>query len=179
MSPINGKFREQEVLPSPSIKAVVEIPELKVSAPVEFLVDTGATRTTLHPGDVVKWGIDIASYAASVQPSTLAGIGGEASYCAADAVLRFKSTQIPLPVLIGPLDQSQFDLALRKQVPSLLGRDLLNLGRLVVDYETNQVSIEMHPTDRVNRTNLLRSQRSRVEFLRYRQRMKTQGSRSS
>ena len=145
MKPLNGNFREQEVLPSPTIKAVVEVPGLRVSATVEFLVDTGAARTTLHSGDVTKLGIDILSYAVNVQhPLIFVGIGGEASYGEQDAILHFKNAQIPLTILIGPLDKSQFDLALKKQVPSLLGRDFLNLGRLVVDYKTRQVSIDMH-----------------------------------
>ena len=151
-------------LPSPSIKALVEIPGLSVPANVEFLVDTGAARTTLHPGDLAKLGIDIVFYATSVQPLTFVGVGGEASYGEQDATLHFKNTQIHLPALIGPLDKSQVDIALKKQVPSLLGRDLLNLGLLIVDYETNQVSIEMYPVDQVNQTKLLRSKLSQKSF---------------
>ena len=146
MNQINGRFREQEALPSPLVTAFVEIPDLGVSASVEFLVDTGATRTALHPGDVLKLGIDIVTYAAGAYPRTIAGIGGQASYGVEDAILHFKNSKANLRALIGPLEQSQFDFALKKHVPSLLGRDFLNQGRLIVDYEKNELSFEMRPT---------------------------------
>ena len=145
MSQINGRFREQEALPSPSITAVVEIPKLGISASVEFLVDTGATRTVLHPGDVRKLGIDIVTYAADACPRTYSGVGGEASYGIEDAILHFKNAKTNLRTFIGPLDPCQFDFALNKNVPSLLGRDFLNQGRLIVDYENNELSFEMRP----------------------------------
>ncbi len=176
MSRLNGKFREQDSLPSPSVTAVVEIPNLGVSASVEFLVDTGATQTVLHPGDVLKLGIDITTYAASAHPCISSGVGGEASYGVEDAILRFKNINAPLRALIGPLDPSQFEFALKKQIPSLLGRDFLNRGRLIVDYENNQVSIEMHPDNKIKQTNFMRSSRPYKEFLRYRQRIKRQGA---
>ena len=145
MSQINGEFREQAPLPSPLIAAVVEIPKLGVWAPVEFLVDTGATRTVLHPSDVLKFGIDIVTYADDACPRTYSGVGGEASYGVEDAILHFKNAKTNLRTLIGPLDQCQFDFASDKNVPSLLGRDFLNQGRLIVDYENNEVSFEMRP----------------------------------
>ena len=145
MSQINGEFRAQEALPSPLITAVVEIPNLGVMASVEFLVDTGAMRTVLHPRDVLKFGIDIVTYAAGACPSTFAGVGGEASYGVEDAILHFKNSKANLRAFIGPLDPGQFDFALKKDLPSLLGRDFLNQGRLIVDYENNEVSFEMRP----------------------------------
>ncbi len=145
MSQINGEFRAQEVLPSPLITAVVEIPNLGVMASVEFLVDTGAMRTVLHPRDALKFGIDIVTYAADACPRTFSGGGGDASYGVEDAILHFKNAKTNLRTFIGPLDPCQFDLALNKNVPSLLGRDFLNQGRLNVDYENNEVSFEMRP----------------------------------
>ena len=145
MSRINGRFREQEPLPSPLVTAVVEIPNLGVSASVEFLVDTGAARTVFHPGDVLKFGIDIVTYSADACPRTFSGVGGEASYGVEDAILHFKNAKVNLRTLIGPLDTRQFDFALKKHVPSLLGRDFLNQGRLIVDYENNELSFEMRP----------------------------------
>ena len=145
MSQINGRFREQDPLPSPSITAVVEIPTLGVAASVEFLVDTGAARTVIHPRDVRKFEIDIVTYAADACPYTFTGVGGEASYGVEDAILHFKNARTNLRTLIGPLDPCQFDFARNKNVPSLLGRDFLNQGRLIVDYENNEVSFEMRP----------------------------------
>lgn len=147
MSQINGEFREQDRPPSPSITAVVEFPKLGVWASVEFLVDTGASRTVLHPSDVLRLGIDIVTYAADPPPctSTATGVGGKASYGVEDAILHFSDSNANLTALIGPLDPCQFDFALKKHVPSLLGRDFLNQGRLIVDYENNQLSFEMRP----------------------------------
>ena len=142
MSQINGRFREQDCPPSPSITAFVEIPNLGAWASVEFLVDTGATRTVVHPGDVLKFGIDIVTYAVDACPRTFSGVGGDASFGVEDAILHFKNAKTNLRVFIGPLDPCQFDFALNKNVPSLLGRDFLNQGRLIVDYENNEVSFE-------------------------------------
>lgn len=142
MSLIKGEFRGQEPLPSPSITAFVEVPNLGVSASVEFLVDTGATRTVIHPRDALKFGIDIATYAADACPRTFSGVGGDASYGVEDSILHFKNDKTNLRTFIGPLDPSQFDSALNKNIPSLLGRDFLNQGRLIVDYENNEVSFE-------------------------------------
>ncbi len=145
MSQINGSFREQDPFPSPTIRAVVEIPNLGVWASVEFLVDTGAMRTVLHPRDVLKFGIDIETYAADACPFIFSGVGGKASYGVEDAILHFKDSKTNLRTFVGPLDLCQFDFALMNHLPSLLGRDFLNQGRLIVDYENNELSFEMRP----------------------------------
>ena len=145
MIQIEGEFREQDRPPSPSVTAVVEIPKMGVSQSVKFLVDTGASRTVLHPRDILRLGIDFVTYAADACPIAFSGVGGKASYTVEDAILYFENSKTDLRALIGPLDPSQFDFALNEHVPSLLGRDFLNQGRLIVDYENNELSFEMRP----------------------------------
>ena len=68
-----GKFT-----PSPYITALVVLSS-GVFAPVNFLVDTGAFRTTLHPSDAQKLGIRALPLGdPKNQEST--GIGGNAQY---------------------------------------------------------------------------------------------------
>ena len=146
---ILGRFQRAQKGPStPYIRALVEIPSLSKKAPVSFLVDTGAFATTLHPADAVTLGITEPD-CSEEDVEELTGVGGATKYKKAMAKLGFsvgKSTfNWAACILIGPWKKKEFGQAKEKGVPSLLGRDFLENGQLVVDYVNDRVSVELHP----------------------------------
>ena len=110
------------------MKGRLIIPDLGVSGDVEFLVDTGSDRTSLHPLD--GWALRI-PLSQLGNPTSLAGIGGSQSYFTADAALLFRDeTQNRLYFLRLAIAQpTQHNLRL----PSLLGQDILRHWRTVHD----------------------------------------------
>ena len=116
---------EADEPPAPYIKARVVLPNLGVAGEVNFLIDTGADVTFLHPEDVDRLGIDFRQ----LSPDALeraAGIGGGSGYYRENATLTFQDSAGPelhceLVVFIRPGP----DPALQ-DAPSLLGRDFLN-----------------------------------------------------
>ena len=178
MKQITGNFKESGsgskqsyVRIQPFIKAVVELPKLNLQHPVVFLVDTGAAQTTLHPQSIVHLGIAFDNYVPT-RKREMTGVGGAALYGEEEAILHFKTAQVPLSILLGPLDKDQFEVALSKQSPSLLGMDLLSMTRLTVDYVANQLSVAMHPTNSIQEIQHLRTKLKPNEYARHRQRQR-------
>ena len=121
-----GFYRpETDAPPAPYLKAQVILPDLGVAGEVNFLIDTGADVTFLHPEDVDGLGIDYRQ----LSPDALeraAGIGGGSGYYRENATLTFQDSAGPelhctMAVFIRPGP----DPALQ-DAPSLLGRDFLN-----------------------------------------------------
>lgn len=116
---------EPDAPPAPYIKARVVLPDLGVAGDVDFLIDTGADVTFLHPEDVGRLGIDFRR----LNPGDMeraSGLGGASDYYRENATLTFQNSAGPelhceLVVFIRPGP----DRALR-DAPSLLGRDFLN-----------------------------------------------------
>lgn len=65
--------------PAPYVEARVHLPRLGLSGTVDFLLDTGADATTLHPGDTGKIPIDLNTL--SQDSISVRGIGGEMRWC--------------------------------------------------------------------------------------------------
>ncbi len=115
--------------PAPYVRASVSLPHLSVWKSIDFLVDTGADRTCLNPRDVLRL---------ELEPGTLdpdsrrthAGIGGGLDYYIVAATLVFRA-QPNIAVWrwrIGICDIWSQPLDRRvRRLPSLLGRDFLNL----------------------------------------------------
>ena len=117
------------------VKAVVESKALHVYATVKFLVDTGATRTTISDKDAIRLGIDYLTLE-KVSKGML-GIGGPVdAYILKDARLIFN--QEDRKKHIEPIESLCFlkhsevnERILR--IPSILGRDVLNKYALIYD----------------------------------------------
>ena len=172
MTRIDGSFREWGgegyFGVQPYIRAVVELPRLGLRHPVDFLVDTGAVRTTLHPLSMTRLGISLDGYAPSYR-SEMTGVGGGASYGEEDAVLHFRNAQMPTRVLLGPLVREQFDFSLSSRLPSLLGMDVLSRTRMSVDYLANELWVDVYPDEDVLHLQDLQRRLSAGEYRRYRQ----------
>ena len=73
--------------------------EVGISEIIEFLVDTGASRTTLLDKDVIYLGIDYGKLRKSEQD--MSGIGGSVeTYVINDSVLLFGEYNIKTPVFV-------------------------------------------------------------------------------
>jgi len=115
----------------PMVVAWVNLPRLRVLAPVTFLVDTGADRTVLHPDDAAELGIDARVLGAGVN---LAGVGGSGVYRPERALL-VVGDGISLYYLGMTLYIATPDAA-NQGLPSLLGRDMLSHFRTTYDLPT-------------------------------------------
>lgn len=122
--------------------AVVAIPRLQVRQNIEFLIDTGATRTTILDRDAITLGVSYMKLSKLTQP--LLGLGGLVeTYVARDATLYFKTEEgfehKELTELLVVKHKKVDENIMR--IPSVLGRDILNKYKLVYDKENNLVAI--------------------------------------
>ena len=114
----------------PFVKARVIIPRLGVQREVEFLVDTGADRTCLNHRDAVNMGL-FPEILRGSEITHAEGIGGASQYFREDALLEFIDVDDgqfhghTLSLLIADLSDAP------SLIPSLLGRDVLHLYRMV------------------------------------------------
>lgn len=130
--------------PAPYLKAQVTLPNLGVAGEVDFLIDTGADVTFLHPEDVDNLGID----QGQLTPGALeraAGIGGGSDYYRETATLIFQDSaggelSCELDVFINPQPAPAL-----LDAPSLLGRDFLN--RCDVRLNRSQTLARLEPVN--------------------------------
>jgi hypothetical protein len=136
-SPIEGAY----------VAAIVESEKLHLYGTVEFLVDTGATRTTISDKEVIRLGLDYAEL--DKLQAGVFGVGGTVdTYILEDAKLMFNAgkmiQQLPLEQLYILKHSALNDKILR--IPSVLGRDILNKYSLIYDkrqelaYITDKIS---------------------------------------
>lgn len=142
---IRGSYREFAGLLVPTVRAWVAIPNLGTFGDVLFLVDTGATRTILHPIDLSRTDTPAPPYA-NAPVHTAGGIGGSVDYAEVRAHVYFLDTGIFRRSLreftVGlSLPATQADYNKTASLPSLLGRDILDQCRCTFDYKRNRVSL--------------------------------------
>jgi predicted aspartyl protease len=120
---------------APYIEARVSFPRLSLRGLVSFLIDTGADGTVFMPTDSRKFGIDFKSLR---NPNTSEGIGGLAQAFKEVAVLSFSDRRYIYSYLVPILISAPTPHNLR--FPSLLGRDILKSGHLVMDTTKKKVT---------------------------------------
>ncbi len=117
------------------VVAVLECEVLRIHDTIEFLVDTGASRTTICDKDVIRLGIDFSKL--EKLSEGMLGIGGLVdTYVLKNVKLTFRREN-------GKSHMENFDRiyvlkhAVRDErimrIPSILGRDMLNKHALVYD----------------------------------------------
>ena len=124
---IAGFFRESG---RPYVRCRLLVPRFQIDAIVNFLVDTGADSTVIHPIDIRDAGIPVAFPAE--MPGT-EGVGGVAEFFSERATLIFtdadRITQYRYPLDIGIAKPDEHN----RDFPSLLGRDVLDCWYLESD----------------------------------------------
>ena len=125
----------------PFVRVRVTIPRLGIRRTVEFLVDTGSDSTCVNHRDAAY----LRLFPEVLQESEMTyatGIGGSSRYFVEDARLEFLDTddepphEYPVSLRIADLSDTPMS------IPSLLGRDVLNLHRMV--YSPAERRLELH-----------------------------------
>jgi len=147
------------------IIANIKVPRLKVEGTFPLLVDTGADGTALHMREAIQllstdatannawndqksWAKIRKRFRLLRNPTSIGGVGGTATYFKEPAQITFTHTG-------GKEESHDFGLDIAKpasfgsrrfdeqfELPSLLGIDIINLFRLVVDFPNNRIFLE-------------------------------------
>ena len=128
---ITGYFDERG---RPYVEGQVQIPRLNIIGRVYFLVDTGATATSLSPNDTRNLRVPISEL---VSPVRHRGIAGTRTYYREPtAILFFDGAEwrrFEVDLYVAPLDEGA------DYLPSLLGRDVLNAVRMEYDFPASRL----------------------------------------
>ena len=134
---------------APYIRSTLYVPGLRLVAEVDFLVDTGADATSLHPYDVSRTGIDPSTLPGTLR--TASGIGGQMRYIEAGAFVYLYDTEASdwhrFPVLLAVSADAPPDPSNR--IPSVLGRDVLN--DCLCTFDSRRESVTLEPYERESR----------------------------
>ena len=137
---IAGEF---DGLGQPILRAGFLIPRFGISGLIDFLVDTGASHTCLHPDDGARIQIPFDELQ---NPDDVIGIGGTGSYYSETATVllydaeRSHRFEVTLSIAKPQPPTRDNPNPVVNEIPSLLGRDVLN--RLRIDYH--------HPANRLH-----------------------------
>ena len=139
---IPGEFRA-EFEGAPTVRCWVSF----AGAPpkqIPFLIDTGATRTTLSPShaNVVFPGYAKLDWRRDPRLSGVRGIGGTSRIIRRMCAIRFTDDRVGPVYWDGPVDLIE-PTADGWALPSLLGRDILDNFRLTVSKQESLISLEI------------------------------------
>lgn len=138
---IRGFFKHD----APFLSAHIHSALLSLDSDIDFLIDTGASRTVLLDKDVHFLGIDVVRL--QKPEKNLSGVGGSVeTHIIEDAILSFladgKFFEMDLPIFVLSHDLSKMHLEERNRIlrmPSLLGRDVINNFHLHLSKDKNTV----------------------------------------
>ena len=124
------------------VECRVAVQRFRIDSKVRFLLDTGASNTLLHPQDSYKLGVPFASLANRVGSISIGGVG---HYFREPGALVFEDGfQIRMygfELLIS--EPSHAD----KELPSLLGRNIINYWRVEYDPSNNVLECTVRHAD--------------------------------
>ena len=116
----------------PSVLGLTYFVDLQQLRPVQFLIDTGADTTTIHPGDFLPLDVDPALLLRKPD-SQASGIGGQAQAWKHAALVMLLEDDLETVKVVS----CNLDVAVPHQLnmsyPSLLGRDVLQHFVLTID----------------------------------------------
>jgi hypothetical protein len=129
------------------VASILQSETLHIYATIEFLVDTGATRTTISDKDAIRLGIDYDLL--EKLGEGMLGIGGTVdTFILKDIKLIFhkedKKTHEETLERICVLKHPQLNERILR-IPSILGRDILNKHSLIYDKRKEKAYITDEP----------------------------------
>lgn len=129
---------------SPFVYGRVVLPGVTPATEIQFLVDTGSTSTMLLPRDSRRMGINFDDLPGRIQGSV--GIGGNAELKRLPAIVMFRDPELGVYAY-------EVDLAVARpyppirDLPSLLGRDILNRWDIHYSAPTGTLTFEALDAD--------------------------------
>ena len=127
----------------PYIEGRLIIPRLNIKSDMSFLVDTGADRSLLMPGDGRRLAIDYAELGEATSGSI--GIGGRTTNFEEQALLIFSERHAVYTYQI-ELAISRFNNRILR-LPSLLGRDIIDRWRMVYSPSQDRLNFTVLSAD--------------------------------
>ena len=126
----------------PYVAARVNIPVIGAWAHVLFLIDTGADKSLLSASDARRIGID---YGALGSRSDIIGVGGKLEAYSVQTTIAFADSEAQVHfyrlTLDVACDSEQYEL------PSLLGRDILNRWCMTYDPPNDHLRLDVVSAD--------------------------------
>ena len=125
----------------PYVRTRLTIPRLGIQDEVDFLVDTGSDATCVNHRDAAHLRL-FPDVLRESERTRATGVGGSSRYFREDARLEFLDAdddpprEYPVSLRIADLSDTP------TSIPSLLGRDILNLHRMV--YAPAEGRLELH-----------------------------------
>ena len=133
---------------SPYLDVLVSLKKNEVKRKISFLIDTGSPRTILSERDALKLGLDFRRL--DRLDEELLGLGGfSETFSLRDVTLLFASgdgghSERLTQVIVHR--ESELPEEIKKQIPSLLGRDMIGRFVLVLDEGQDMVYMtDEHP----------------------------------
>ena len=127
----------------PYLEGRLSIPRLKLNADISFIVDTGADNSLLMPLDALRIGID---YSQLQGHQESVGIGGISVNYIEPALLAFREARRNLHVYSIDLEICAPSPEIM-DVPSLLGRDILDRWRMNYNPSQNRLTFQVLSSD--------------------------------
>lgn len=142
---IQGHFVASPTAPVPIVRASLFLPPFTTEwVSIDFLLDTGAANTSLHPLDAIfRVGIAASSL---LHPQSWSnsvargGIGGGATYFPHPARYAFHHDDGNWQYIDGEILIAQLTLG-NTALPSLLGRDIMSRFAVSVDWQASTVTL--------------------------------------
>ena len=126
---------------APFVKATVLLPRFRMFLDVDFLVDTGAESPFLSLEDLEEAGLNDEDFQQAPLHS-VRGIGGEQSLHSEPAFIAFKGDDAQTFIWAGRVSIPQKSVeASGAPIPSILGRDLLNLCDLRLNWPAGLIAL--------------------------------------
>lgn len=142
---IQGTFDEETR--RPYVQGLLVLPRLHIRGYVDFLFDTGADATMLHPSDAFTMGLKYEHLRGNVP---MEGVGGTSRNYRERGFIVFAETNGRLPLY-------RIDILIPKSnaknifFPSLLGRDIFSRWRINFDQARNRLNFIVVSADAILR----------------------------
>lgn len=126
-----------------NLECTLILPQLQFQRQIYFLVDTGATSSSVHPRVLEGLGVDM-QVVMALPASQIWGIGGSITVYNAQGFLAFQDSD---NAYLYELPISIYDPKDPPDVPSVIGRDILERWRMVYAKAQGVLEFEVLESD--------------------------------